>query len=661
MKNARLQYLSTAFLSLGLLSLSATAAPALERLSSSEVALIGAQAELACTRVRGCSDRFTLAVVDRVGNVLAVYRRGSASRTTLTSGLPVAGGLEGIFNDPSLSPAPGASADQGVPLDLAALAAISKAVTGAYLSSSGNAFSTRTAGFIVQNHFIPGVRFTAGGPLFGVQFSQLPCGDLVQTVESPSGVGIGPRRSPLGLSADPGGFPLYKNGVVVGGVGVIAGDVATYSLDLNPRRPVADVEEQVALGASRGYTAPLAIRANRITAGGITLPYSASDGAVPETAGAPVQPQAATLLAVPGWFTASAPRSGLAYGEQSSGYVRADIPNATPALVARRAFILVDGAGANRYPVSASGVTRLSSAEVGEILQQAIGVANEARAQIRKPLNSPAEVTVSIVDAGGNILGIARTPDAPIFGTDVSLQKARTAALFSRSDASDLVRAHPGDRILNSAFRNIPSIPGAAIRMDAAETFFGSDVFAGRAITARAIGNIARPNFPDGIDGRGPGPLSNPTSSWSPFNVGLQLDLVQFQTLASLVFEAAPALVGNVKPASCVAPGVAAAVDAAGGGSGSKLFANGIQIFPGGVPIYDRDGSTLLGAIGVSGDGVDQDDMIAGLGLHRASLALRMSVRHATGALRSDRIGLRYVQCPQTPFVSSQVQNACPF
>jgi uncharacterized protein GlcG (DUF336 family) len=629
-------------------------------LSAAEVALLGAQAEVACARVPGCNNRFTLAVADRVGNVLAVYRRGAASRTTLQSGLPVRGGLEGIFNDPALSPAPGAVADQGVPLDLAALAAISKAVTGAYLSSSGNAFSTRTASFIVQNHFIPGVRFTAGGPLFGVQFSQLPCGDLVQTSESRS-AGIGPRRSPLGLSADPGGFPLYKNGVVVGGIGVIAGDAATYGLDLNPRRPAADIEERVALGAARGFLAPVDIRANRITAGGITLPYSASDGAVPDTAGAPSSPLAASLLSVPGWFTASAPRDGVAYGQVGSGFIPADVVNAGPALAARRAYILENGAGVNRYPASASPAASLSAEEVAEILQQALGVANQARAQIRKPLNSPAEVTVSVVDVAGNILGMARTPDAPIFGTDVSLQKARTAALFSRVDASELIRANPGDSALNAAFANIPVIPGGSVRMDAAETFFGRDVFSGRAFTDRAIGNLARPNFPDGIDGRGPGPLSNPTATWSPFNVGLQLDLVQFQTLAALVFEAAPALVGNAKPASCVSSATAAAIDAAGGGDGSRLLANGIQIFPGGVPIYDRDGVTLLGAIGVSGDGVDQDDMIASLGLHRAALASRMAVRHATPSLRSDRVGLRYVQCPQTPFISSQVQNACNF
>ena len=39
---------------------------------------------------------------------------------------------------------------------------------------------------------------------------------------------------------------------------------------------------------------------------------------------------------------------------------------------------------------------------------------------------------------------------------------------------------------------------------------------------------------------------------------------------------------------------------------------NGITIFPGGFPLY-RDGQ-LIGAIGVSGDGIDQDDLIAAAG-----------------------------------------------
>ena len=74
---------------------------------------------------------------------------------------------------------------QGVDVPGAVAGAIAKAITGAYLSSGGNAFSTRTASMIVQEHFPPSAaaRGLESGPLFGVQFSQLPCSDLVGAVQ----------------------------------------------------------------------------------------------------------------------------------------------------------------------------------------------------------------------------------------------------------------------------------------------------------------------------------------------------------------------------------------------------------------------------------------------------------------------------------------------
>ena len=114
----------------------------------------------------------TIAVVDRLGNVLAVAEMAGAATAaangttckatpcaTISSGTGAVGGLEGVV----------------VP---STLAAISKAVTAAYLSSGGNAFSTRTANQIIQQHFPVGVAGNPGGPLFGVQFSQLACSDL---------------------------------------------------------------------------------------------------------------------------------------------------------------------------------------------------------------------------------------------------------------------------------------------------------------------------------------------------------------------------------------------------------------------------------------------------------------------------------------------------
>src|ERR1043165_6579724 len=45
---------------------------------------------------------------------------------------------------------------------------VSKAGTAAFLSSDQNAFTSRTAGFIIQQHFPPGVNNTPTGPLVGV-------------------------------------------------------------------------------------------------------------------------------------------------------------------------------------------------------------------------------------------------------------------------------------------------------------------------------------------------------------------------------------------------------------------------------------------------------------------------------------------------------------
>ena len=179
-------------------------APAQEALTTAEVGRIIAQA-VAEAQARGLPS--FIAVTDRVGNVLGVFRMNGARDTAVVSRKRIGADL----------PAGQIFGLQGAEVP-AQLPAIAKAVTGAYLSSSGNAFTSRTASQIVQEHFPPAPT-TVGlesGPLFGVQFSQLPCSDL--SARFGDGM-IGPKRSPLGLAADPGGIPLYKNGVVVGGMG----------------------------------------------------------------------------------------------------------------------------------------------------------------------------------------------------------------------------------------------------------------------------------------------------------------------------------------------------------------------------------------------------------------------------------------------------------
>jgi uncharacterized protein GlcG (DUF336 family) len=576
----------------------------------------------------------TIAVADRVGNILGVFRMAGARETfRITSGREgrpgATGGLENIDILPDT------------------FAAISKAVTGAYLSSNGNAFSTRTANQIVQENFNPRENNQPSGPLFGVQFSQLLCSDLINgsglgaavpaSATSPARVATstGPKASPLGLSADPGGLPLYKNGRLVGGIGVIADGI--YGIDPDIGDVDQDVDELIAVAATAGFNAPEDIRANRITADGRTFRYLDSEALQSNPAQAPAFATVAGSLQTVGAFTAGAIKAGVSFGNAASGY-RAD----TGAFSAQGAFVLVDSGNINRYAPRAGTDGLLSATDATAILAEALKVANRARAQIRRPTGVQAQVTVSVVDTSGEVLAIARTPDAPVFGTDVSLQKARAALLFSHPAAAAEIAALPVPGYIGAGGKEVKIFRTFPDYVAAIKSFLGDpNALTGNvAYSNRAIGNLARPYFPDGLFNTAPGPLSTPISNWSPFHVGFQLDL-NYNAIVR-------AALGGTDV----------------GCTGLSRAKNGIQIFPGSVPIYR--GNTLVGAIGVSGDGVDQDDMIAFLGLANAGRALNNGIGNAPKNLRADNIEpqgagtrLRYVQCPQAPFIDSSEQNAC--
>ena len=539
----------------------------------------------------------TISVVDRSGNVLAVFKMtGAAATFTISGGRGVVGGLEGVSIVPS------------------EYAAISKAITGAYLSSEGNAFSTRTASQIVQENFNPGEIGSPGGPLFGVQFSSLSCSDVVAT-----GVTPGPKPSPLGLAADAGGLPLYKNGIVVGGIGVIADGL--YGLDLNVGDIDQDLDELIAVAGARGFDAPANRRADRITADGRTFRYVDSEAIVSNPAAAPAVPGSGALVTVPAYKPVAAVTAGVAFSTAASGF-RAD--TTTAAFAGLNAYVLDNGAGVNRFPPIAGTDTFLTAAEVTRILAEAIRIANRARAQIRQPLGTPAQVTISVVDTNAAILGVIRTPDAPVFGTDVAVQKARSALLFSQATTA--------------AALNALGAPASGY-VTSMQALIGGALTNGVAYSNRAVGNLARPFLPDGINGAGPGPLSKPFGQWSPFADGLQLDLVQAKIVANILAGT------NTGPCNAI-----------------PAVANGIQIFPGSVPIYR--GAQLIGAIGISGDGIDQDDMVAFLGLANAGIALGTGIANAPPAQRADLITvpggqLRYVNCPVAPFLDTTATNVC--
>jgi uncharacterized protein GlcG (DUF336 family) len=615
------------------------AVPGPESLSVADVGQVLAQA-IAEAQARNLPSFIT--VTDRVGNVLANYRM---------TGAPTFTHIDDHYTDPSNGAAvPIVNKHDFQGLDVpSAAASIAKAVTASYLSSGGNAFTTRTASEIVQEHFPPALQ-TPGlesGPLFGVQFSSLPCSDLSPRYVATGGAAalIGPKRTPLGLSADPGGIPLYKNGVLVGGIGV-EGDGA-YRDDTNILDVDNDPEEFIAIAGSVGFAAPDTIMANRITVDGTSLRFSDATPAGllsnPATATpfAQLAASVGALSSVRGYYAETgtpAILAGAVYGTEASGIRK----STTAEFNDPDTFILSDGSGNDRFPVKPGTDTEvgspLTATEVQTLLEQAFSIMRRARGQIRQPLDSRAEVSISVVDTRGVALGTVRAPDAPLFGTDVSLQKARTAAFFSGPHAyADLTGSHQQDLIdFANAYRTFVGNPQALT----GETAF----------TDRANGNLSRPYFPDGQLGTANGPFSHPITEFNPFSTGLQSALIAPDVLrsASFVISGVPDT-----PQRCTALPNSA--------TNQNRLQNGIQIFPGSVPIYR--GSQLIGGIGVSGDGIDQDDMISFLGLYNAGLQLG-TINEAPTAIRSDQlvingVRLRFVGCPFAPFVDTSEQNVC--
>ncbi len=617
--------------------------PAQEALTSVEVGTILAQA---ATEAKARNRPSVIAVVDRIGNVLGVF--------TMT-GAPARAQAE---------PGPGGNFDVQAVDFPASLGAIAKAITSAYLSSGGNAFTTRTASEIVQEHFppAPSALGLESGPLFGVQFSSLPCSDLstrYTTDQTSPSAFLGPKRSPLGLSADAGSVPLYKNGVIVGGIGVMGDGV--YSDDKNILDTDDDDEEYVALAGSTGFEAPEAIRANHIAIDGTQLRFldASRDRLKSNPAGATfaaVSGVLGTLTPVRGYYaenTAPSLLSGTAYGSVESGIRKASSAEFNNP----DAFILVDGNNAPRYPPRAGTdgadiAEPLTAAEVRAVLEEAFLVMSKARGQIRQPLDSRAQVSISVVDTRGAVLGLVRGPDAPMFGTDVSLQKARTAAFFSGPYAAAELSANPIADVRN--------------RVQQVRDFLGDQsALTGKvAFSDRAGGNLSRPFFPDGEVGRPNGPLSRPIGEWSPFATGLQSALIVTNIAEHIFFVQGSGAGGGGTESQDTARGCTQM--GVGSATGVNRLQNGIQIFPGSVPIYR--GSVLVGAIGISGDGIDQDDMISFLGLANAGKRLG-TIGHADPAIRADRVvvtladgkqvRLRYVNCPVSPFVGSTEQDVC--
>jgi len=598
-----------------------------------------------------------IAVVDRVGNVLGAYRMAGAPQTIrISDPRPVTGGLLNLEVPPELG-------------------AISKALTAVYFSSEGNAFTSRTAGQIAQEHFNQGDATAPAGPLFGVQISNLPCSDINQRFTG-SGTGPGTHRSPLGLSPDPGGISLFKAGVPVGAVGV-SGAKPVYTLDENAEVREKDLDEDVAVAASFGFIAPADRRADAITAGGLILQYANTEVSElakdPATAPpfASLTAASGSVIAVPGYSQAVILR-GTAFGQPESG-IRPDTTE-WPGL---DAFVVVDAANNNRFPPrdGTDGAKALTANEVRTLIGEGLKVAHRTRAQVRRPLGSPAGETIVISDTNGVVLGIGRTRDALVDAIDVTTQKARTAAFFSGAYAAGDIESVAPTSFFSTAYTSTNVTLTTSSQSDPSDyvanfrSFVGSATALGDGAIAysnRAVGLLGQPLYPSGVPGAPNGPLSLPFASWSPFKTGLELDLVYTQIALSIAYilnQEGYSL--NINGAVIPAPSSANPEplgDVRVGCTDIARLPNGFTLFPGSVPIY-RDG-TLVGGIAASGDGSDQSDLVAFLALSNGAAALNSGLGQAPNTIRADTLAplgarLLYVQCPQAPFIDTADANAC--
>jgi uncharacterized protein GlcG (DUF336 family) len=267
----------------------------------------------------------------------------------------------------------------------------------------------------------------------------------------------------------------------------------------------------------------------------------------------------------------------------------------------------------------------LTAANVQEIIENGIDEANRTRAAIR--LSSletglrPGERTrmvLAVTDTDGDVLGLFRMQDATIFSIDVSVAKARNTSYYA-DESAILEQDNLNFVIDTNNGQLLDSLPKTA------------------ALTNRSIRFLSLPRFPsgDGEDGT-PGPFSNlndPGINSRAENDGAPLPASVYMNAeeASVVMFDAFNVSRNFRDPD------------------SLQRQNGIVFFPGSSALYKDN--ILVGGLGVSGDGVDQDDVVtvaaqAGFG---ASLSVRGD-RFALVTGPNESVRIPYQKFNRNPF-----------
>jgi uncharacterized protein GlcG (DUF336 family) len=307
-----------------------------------------------------------IAVTDRSGNTLAIYKKANAPATSI--------GNYGLV-EPS---------DQ---------VAVSLAMSAAFFSNDQAPVSTRTIRYMSATQFPPGTMFASSGPFYGIEDTNRGCGFNVtylpgQRLPVPTALTGGPGPGILtgkpdeldsdNFAVNPGGVPIYKNGLVAGGVGVAGADPAT-------------VEYAAVAGTVLNGFAPIVPAPGAIYFNGIALPF-------------------VVQTTIP---------AGEIPGAADGSYELA--PQPSPGPTPEGDLIAETG----------STLGGLTLAQVQTIVQNAINTANLTRAALRLPEGARARMTISVADLDGHLLALYRMPDAAMFATDVAVAKARNVIYFS--------------------------------------------------------------------------------------------------------------------------------------------------------------------------------------------------------------------------------------
>jgi uncharacterized protein GlcG (DUF336 family) len=458
--------------------------------------------------------------------------------------------------------------------------AVALARTAAMFSNDQAPLSSRTVRAVSGIHFPSGVLNTPNAALYGIENTNRGCaiddrGDALFAQQVPRATSIagtfGASPGSLPLPCTPadirgcshGGPMLNEQGEPIAAVGVTTGKVDV--LDSGQSRPETVAVDPGGIPIYRGGK----------VVGGIGVagvpPAFAEYAATAAAAGAGRSLDFSEPLGSPGAVFIDGIRLPFFGACPSISCIRETLrsrpPGSAPGVFSDgRLVVLPRGGGqapegyliAPRASARAGGLT---ADDVRRIVEQAVAVALRTRAQIRLPAGQPARMIISVADEDGEILGAFRMADATMFSLDVAIAKARNAFYFSSRDGYEVLRQYVVDNQYED-YRWEPAPPPGQ----------------GWAVTARTLNFGGQPLFPPGIDLQS-APLRGP---W--------FDLFAYDLANPCTEGPGPTRGGN------------------------RRYANqsGIVWFAGSAPLYKN--GRLAGGLGVSGDGVEQDDYVSQLG-----------------------------------------------